>query len=254
MSSDVIGDVMDIHTGGCDLKFPHHDNEIAQSEAFCGRQQCVNYFLHCGHLHIEGQKMSKSLKNFISIKETLNSGITPRQLRILFLSHMWDKDMDFSSNSKDAAVELEKTLFSFFATVKALERQHPIASSPQPWSVNDSVLQSRVCELKDEVHTALQDSLDTPRALRRLREIVSVCHTYLKGEGANPRMCVVGGAARYVVRMLKVFGAIDGSDELPGLGGEGGESTGGGAGGRRGRQLLFLLWMLLPSLEIILEK
>jgi len=62
---------IDIHTGGIDLRFPHHDNEIAQSEAFYCCDNWVNNFWHVGHLHIEGKKMSKSLKNFITIKEAL---------------------------------------------------------------------------------------------------------------------------------------------------------------------------------------
>jgi cysteinyl-tRNA synthetase len=60
---------MDIHSGGIDLRFPHHDNEIAQAEAHYDSNQWVNYFLHTGHLHIKGSKMSKSLKNFITIKQ-----------------------------------------------------------------------------------------------------------------------------------------------------------------------------------------
>ena len=62
---------MDIHAGGSDLKFPHHDNELAQSEAYYGHHQWVNYFFHAGHLHIKGLKMSKSLKNFITIRQAL---------------------------------------------------------------------------------------------------------------------------------------------------------------------------------------
>jgi hypothetical protein len=71
MASAVIGQQVDIHTGGEDLRFPHHDNELAQAEAHyhCeGCQQWVNYFLHSGHLGIEGLKMSKSLKNFVTIR------------------------------------------------------------------------------------------------------------------------------------------------------------------------------------------
>ena len=60
---------MDIHAGGSDLKFPHHDNELAQSEAYYDNHQWVNYFFHAGHLHIKGLKMSKSLKNFITIRQ-----------------------------------------------------------------------------------------------------------------------------------------------------------------------------------------
>lgn len=67
MASAILGEGMDIHSGGVDLMFPHHDNEIAQSEAYHDCPQWVNYFLHTGHLHIEGLKMSKSLKNFITI-------------------------------------------------------------------------------------------------------------------------------------------------------------------------------------------
>ena len=71
MASSVIGAAMDVHSGGADLKFPHHDNELAQAEAHYhsdGCRQWVNYFLHCGHLEVEGLKMSKSLKNFITIR------------------------------------------------------------------------------------------------------------------------------------------------------------------------------------------
>ena len=72
MASCILGDKVDIHTGGQDLRFPHHDNELAQAEAYyhqtCGcHGQWVNYFLHSGHLSIDGLKMSKSLKNFITI-------------------------------------------------------------------------------------------------------------------------------------------------------------------------------------------
>jgi cysteinyl-tRNA synthetase len=62
---------IDIHSGGIDLRFPHHDNEIAQSEAYYNCDSWVKYFLHSGHLHILGRKMAKSLKNFITISEIL---------------------------------------------------------------------------------------------------------------------------------------------------------------------------------------
>lgn len=68
MAGHYLGETMDIHSGGCDLKFPHHDNEVAQSEACYNKNEWVKYFLHAGHLTIEGQKMSKSLKNFVTIK------------------------------------------------------------------------------------------------------------------------------------------------------------------------------------------
>merc|ERR1719238_482360 len=97
MASEVLGENMDIHAGGCDLKFPHHDNELAQAEAYWGHHQWVNYFLHCGHLHIKGLKMSKSLKNFITIRQALDDlKVSPRQMRLLFLANPWEKSMNFS--------------------------------------------------------------------------------------------------------------------------------------------------------------
>lgn len=81
MASDTLGSAIDIHSGGIDLCFPHHDNELAQSEAYWskdGGHQWINYFLHMGHLSISGSKMSKSLKNFITIREALESGYTVR--------------------------------------------------------------------------------------------------------------------------------------------------------------------------------
>lgn len=78
--------VVDVHAGGEDLKFPHHDNEIAQSEGFTGQGQWVNYWLHTGHLNIKGLKMSKSLKNFVTIRSALETH-SSRQIRLLFLMH-----------------------------------------------------------------------------------------------------------------------------------------------------------------------
>mmetsp|Transcript_69668 Transcript_69668/g.150106 ORF Transcript_69668/g.150106 Transcript_69668/m.150106 type:complete len:132 (+) Transcript_69668:91-486(+) len=70
MSNSVLGDSLDIHSGGIDLQFPHHENEIAQCEAH-NLKKWVNYFIHVGHLEIKGKKMSKSLKNFVQIEELL---------------------------------------------------------------------------------------------------------------------------------------------------------------------------------------
>jgi len=90
-----MGEGMDVHAGGSDLKFPHHDNELAQSEAYHGCQQWVNYFFHFGHLHIKGLKMSKSLKNFVTIRQALGTH-TARQIRLMFLLQPWDKPMNYS--------------------------------------------------------------------------------------------------------------------------------------------------------------
>ena len=113
---------IDIHTGGVDLRFPHHDNEIAQSEAYYKCDNWINNFWHTGHLHIEGKKMSKSLKNFLTIKQILEE-FNPRQVRFLFLIHTWSTLMNYSTeNSLPEAVSKERKFTEFFRTVKALIR------------------------------------------------------------------------------------------------------------------------------------
>lgn len=100
---------MDIHSGGVDLAFPHHDNELAQSEAYHDCRQWVNYFLHTGHLHIEGLKMSKSLKNFITIEEALEKS-SARQLRLAFLMQSWNARMDFKESNMNEVKAIETML------------------------------------------------------------------------------------------------------------------------------------------------
>lgn len=106
MASAILGSQMDIHSGGIDLIFPHHDNELAQSEAHYNCPQWVNYFLHAGHLHIEGLKMSKSLKNFLTVEDTLKS-TSFSTLRLMFLMHHWDAVLDYSVSSAEEAKTLQ---------------------------------------------------------------------------------------------------------------------------------------------------
>ena len=122
MASAVLGSQMDIHSGGIDLAFPHHDNELAQSEAYwvqepaegCGRTQheWVKYFLHMGHLSIKGSKMSKSLKNFTTIDEAMkgNGTWTARRLRIVFLLGGWREPIEITSDVVRAAAHWETTI------------------------------------------------------------------------------------------------------------------------------------------------
>ena len=119
MASMAFGANMDIHSGGIDLAFPHHDNELAQSEAYHDCQQWVNYFLHTGHLSIEGAKMSKSLKNFITIKEALRK-YSARQLRLAFLTTAWDGPMDFKDDVMEEMKSLEDKISVWFSKAELI--------------------------------------------------------------------------------------------------------------------------------------
>lgn len=157
MASDICGSTLDIHTGGVDLKFPHHDNEIAQSEAYFNSSEWVKYFLHTGHLTIAGCKMSKSLKNFITIQQALQKN-TATQLRLAFLLHSWKDTLDYSDNTMEMAVQYERTLNEFFLNVKDLTR-HVVTGLPRnmfnDWGRSETDLQQKFNASKTAVHAAL---------------------------------------------------------------------------------------------------
>jgi cysteinyl-tRNA synthetase len=113
---------LDVHAGGVDLKFPHHENEIAQSEGHDGCHQWTNYWLHTGHLNIKGSKMSKSLKNFTTIREALETH-TARQIRFCFILHKYNDPMDYGDNTLNQAVNYEKIFSEYFHNVKAVLRR-----------------------------------------------------------------------------------------------------------------------------------
>lgn len=154
MASDVCGRTLDIHTGGVDLKFPHHDNELAQSEAYYDEPGWVNYFLHTGHLTISGCKMSKSLKNFVTISEALQRH-TARQLRLGFLLHGWKETLDYSDNTMDMAIQTEKLFNEFFLTVKDALRAGYQEGFGGPWNPEEQQLAHKLSAARAQVHAAL---------------------------------------------------------------------------------------------------
>jgi cysteinyl-tRNA synthetase len=123
---------MDIHSGGVDLIFPHHENELAQSEAYNNEAQWTNYFLHVGHLHITGLKMSKSLKNFITIKEMLKH-CSARVIKLYFFLHRYDVILNYDpETSLKESTQKDTRYKNFFSTLKAAIRDTKISAPQKP--------------------------------------------------------------------------------------------------------------------------
>ncbi|XP_063240086.1 cysteine--tRNA ligase, cytoplasmic isoform X2 [Bacillus rossius redtenbacheri] len=219
MASAVCGGSLDIHTGGVDLKFPHHDNELAQAEAYFGHDHWVRYFLHSGHLTIAGCKMSKSLKNFVTIKDALRKH-SARQLRLAFLLHSWKDTLDYSANTMDCAVQYEKMLNEFFLTIKDLTRGKTGETKLEhfkKWGKDDEKLSNVFYLHKTIVHEALCDNVDTRRALEAIRELVCAVNVYLRDrrQAAQEGNCfLLRDVASYVTWMLQVFGAVPKQDPI----------------------------------------
>ena len=100
MSHKYLGDTFDFHGGGSDLIFPHHENEIAQSEAYTGKKPMVKYWLHNGFITINSEKMSKSLNNFFLVKDVL-AHYSPDALRFFLISNHYRSPLDFSDERLD---------------------------------------------------------------------------------------------------------------------------------------------------------
>lgn len=211
MASDVIGENLDIHGGGVDLMFPHHDNEMAQAEAYHQCCQWVNYFMHAGHLHIKGLKMSKSLKNFITIRQALKEH-SPRQLRLMFLMQPWDKSMNYSDQTVDDAKAKEKYFKNFFGAVKSVLR-NDFVPEQQGWTSVDRALWNTLNDTQQKVHASLSENFKTYEAIQHLVDVVQECNKYLTSE-AKPKNLLVQKVAQYVTKILRVFGLVTGSDSI----------------------------------------
>jgi cysteinyl-tRNA synthetase len=215
MAAAVAPGTLDIHSGGIDLAFPHHDNELAQSEAYYESPQWVNYFMHAGHVHIEGHKMSKSLKNFITIREALER-YTSRQLRIMFLQHQWNAAVYYKESSMTTAVAVEGLFANFFANVTAHLRATG-AAPPCAMGLSEAELLKLLTDVRNKVHIALCDNFDTPAVLGLLQELVNRTNIYMQ-VSSPPNAYVLKMVGKFVTKILRVFGVTEDGSEVIGFG------------------------------------
>lgn len=149
MSIKYLGETFDIHTGGVDNIFPHHENEIAQSESYTGKK-FVHYWLHSEHLQVDGRKMSKSLGNFYTLRDIIAKGYDPMVFRYLVLGAHYRTKLNFTWQAMDAAKSAIMGLYDFMGR---LDRENP------------SGMDDLVTQAKDAFGEAMDDDLNTPLAL-----------------------------------------------------------------------------------------
>jgi len=154
MSMAYLGETFDIHTGGVDNIFPHHENEIAQSEGATG-QPFARYWLHAEHLIVEGEKMAKSLGNFFTLRDLLERGYRARAIRYLLLSIHYRQQQNFTFEALDQAAASLERLGDF------ADRVSRLADGQDP----DPALEERTRRAREAFEAALDDDLNTSRAL-----------------------------------------------------------------------------------------
>jgi len=178
MSMQYLGQSFDIHAGGIDLVFPHHENEIAQSEA-ATRLPFVRHWFHCEFLMVEGQKMSKSLGNYYTLRDLLGKGHSPAAIRYLLMSVHYRKQLNFTLEGLEQAGAALQRVNDFILRI----REVPSTSPDNP------ELDDRIARARREFHEGLDDDLNTSVALAALFELIRDTNILLdrRGVGANNR-------------------------------------------------------------------
>ncbi len=162
MSTEYLGNTLDIHTGGEDNIFPHHEAEIAQTQCYTG-QQFVRFWLHTRHLLFDGKKMSKSKGNLFTLQDIKEKGFSAMDLRLLFISSHYRSQMDFSWSALQQAHKNLQKINDFILNLQA------IANSDTPTASENFFVES----YKTKFEEAMDDDLNTPLALSVIYDLIT---------------------------------------------------------------------------------
>ncbi len=171
MVREILGDTIDIHAGGQDLTFPHHENEIAQSEAYTGKQ-FARYWMHNGYINIDNEKMSKSLGNFVLVND-IRKQIDPQVLRFFMMSVHYRNPINFSQELvENAKAGLERIRTSYANLAHRLEASPELGDHADIWL-------HKIEEVKTQFVKSMDDDFNTANGIAALFELSSLANTYL---------------------------------------------------------------------------
>jgi cysteinyl-tRNA synthetase len=199
MAMKYLGETLDIHTGGIDLAFPHHENEIAQSEAASGKK-FSRYWLHAEHLLVEGEKMSKSLGNFFTLRDLFAKGYKPSALRFALASVPYRRQLNFTFEGLQQAASAIDRLRNFadrLKTGKFLEGNMP-------------GMAERIKKATDDFDAGLCDDLNTAMALAAVYDFVR--ETNIAMDKGEFRQGDVAAAQEFLATFDKVFAVVADND------------------------------------------
>lgn len=189
MVEKYLGTTIDIHGGGHDLQFPHHECEIAQSESKHDGEAMAKYWLHNGYIHINNEKMSKSLGNGVNVKELVQR-YKPQAFRFFMLSAHYRSPLNFSEETMKQA---ENSIMRIENCIVNLQhRKESVWDHPR----DDQDVLASVEAIRDKFHAKMKDDFNTPDALTAMFDLVNEANQYLKHEAVNQDT---------IERMLQVF-------------------------------------------------
>jgi cysteinyl-tRNA synthetase len=215
MAMKYLGETLDIHTGGIDLAFPHHENEIAQSEAATGKP-FARYWMHAEHLLVEGEKMSKSLGNFYTLRDLFAKEYRPSALRFALASVPYRKQLNFTFDGVQQATSSVERLRNFADRLKA--------GKFSPGRLDG--MAERTAKAAEELDEGLSDDLNTARALAAVFDLLREANIAMdKGEF---RQGDVAAIQEFLTGFDSVFAVLEDDDatklKAVGYGGDGGPS------------------------------
>jgi cysteinyl-tRNA synthetase len=207
MAMNNFGPTLDIHIGGVDLIFPHHENEIAQSEGATGRP-FVKYWIHGEHLIVEGEKMSKSKGNYFTLPEIVGK-YGGEVVRFMFLSVHYRKKLDYSDafaeNAKNNYLRLKETLDNLRFALESAEEQ------PNP---QDEDILKGLPEMETQFREALEDDFNTPKAINVLQDLSRTANKYLESGKNKQVLNKLYSLFRRFSDILGIF-SDTGKEEIP---------------------------------------
>ena len=170
MSMKYLGANFDIHAGGTDLIFPHHENEIAQSEAVTDKT-FVRYWMHCEHLIVNGKKMSKSLNNYYTLRDLLNEGHDPVSIRFLLLSTNYRSQLNFTIEGLIQSKESIKRIRDFY---------HRISNPPNDLKENkEKIITTKIIEFEKTFTRFMDDDLNISGSLASLFDFIREMNIFI---------------------------------------------------------------------------
>ncbi len=208
MSSKYLGEEFDIHGGGMDLIFPHHENEIAQSRSYSGKG-FARVWIHHGLLTINGQKMAKSLGNFVTVGDFLQKhGYHPEVLKLFFLQTHYSQPIDFTWERMEEKREALNTITVFLQRVKQKEKgKEFVVKTKLKKAISPEQLREKIEPAREDFIKAMDDDFNTPGAIATFFEIIRAGNRVLYGVGFTKKHLP---PLRYAAKTIKELGSIFG--------------------------------------------
>jgi cysteinyl-tRNA synthetase len=195
MSSKYLGETFDIHMGGVDNKFPHHENEIAQSECATGKK-FVNYWLHCEHLMVEGKKMSKSLGNFYTLRDLLEKNIKPTAIRFTLENTNYRQQLNFTITSVKDNEKTIQGIQNFIDRLKSISIEK-----------EDDSIKILIDKAREGFENSLDDDLNMPLAMSFIFEFQKTINKLIDEESIGKNSA--NEAIMFMKEINSVIGIID---------------------------------------------